>query len=271
MKKILIIAKFVFFRNLKRGSYWNSILWPLFVSVMTLILLTFRTDGFNDPVNGDRILTFATPIIILITCITYSSLMAKEVFNDKSSRVMEILISITGTRKQLFGRLIGVGALGIFSQFLYLMFFLALLVSNGWLSTYLRSVVSDLSPYDMIIAGVNVFLAVTLLLIMTCHVGSLVRNSEKITQAVFPVIIFSGVGLYVVAKLPLDGSVFPSVVNLVNYIPVISQCISMREIVEGTLSYTDWFLMTGVTFLEIAAYLWFVARFYSKRVISYQK
>ncbi len=63
--------------------------------------------------NEARGLVYVLLFVIYFAVIMYANMIAMEVATEKSSRVMEILISSVSPIKQMFGKILGIGLLSL--------------------------------------------------------------------------------------------------------------------------------------------------------------
>ena len=68
---------------------------------------------------ANSILAGGLGIFIFIFLTAYVGMIAQEIANEKSSRIMEILLAVTSAGVQFFGKLLGVAALAITHGIVY--------------------------------------------------------------------------------------------------------------------------------------------------------
>ena len=91
----------------------------------------------EEELSQARGLVYVLMFLIYFAVILYSSMIATEVATEKSSRVMEILISSVSPVKHMFAKVFGIGSLGLLQMALFgLAGFIALKTSSsemaGW-------------------------------------------------------------------------------------------------------------------------------------------
>ena len=67
----------------------------------------------EEELNQARGLVYVLLFIIYFAVIMYANMIAMEVATEKSSRVMEILISSVSPIKQMFAKILGIGLLSL--------------------------------------------------------------------------------------------------------------------------------------------------------------
>ena len=66
----------------------------------------------EEELGQARVLVYVLMFVIYFAVIMYSSMIAMDVANEKSSRVMEILISSVSPVKHMFAKVLGIGSIG---------------------------------------------------------------------------------------------------------------------------------------------------------------
>ena len=70
----------------------------------------------EEELSQARGLVYVLMFLIYFAVIVYSSMIATEVATEKSSRVMEILISSVSPVKHMFAKVLGIGSLGLIAN-----------------------------------------------------------------------------------------------------------------------------------------------------------
>ncbi|TDQ37420.1 ABC transporter permease [Aureibacillus halotolerans] len=157
----------------------------------------FDVIALNESSQTDQERTQATSLvyillfIIYFTVIMYGNMIAMEVATEKSSRVMEILISSVSPVTQMFAKIVGVALLGLFQ------FALIGLVSGGSMlfrndSGESQGMLADLGlahpPVDTLLYLLLFFLLGYLFYAtLAAMLGCLVARLEEVSQAVGPI------------------------------------------------------------------------------------
>lgn len=109
MNKILIVAKHTFITNF--ATKWFLITTLIPISIELFILHSNKLFDsfllFTNNLNSKGVIALIIPIIAAYFCILYSSIIANEVVNDRTTRINELLFAMSSARMQLIGKIVG--------------------------------------------------------------------------------------------------------------------------------------------------------------------
>ncbi|KIL46860.1 ABC transporter permease [Jeotgalibacillus campisalis] len=230
------------------------------------------TDGAKSAEELDeaRGLVYILIFVIYMSVLIYSMMIATEVATEKSSRVMEILVSSVPPIQQIFAKILGVGLLGLTQ--------LALWAAVGFVSIQLSSdsfeggiyTLFDFSGNSLgtIVYGIIFFLlGYFLYAALAALLGSLVSRTEDLQQMLMPVNLLIVAG----AMLSFFGLANPeaSMITITSYIPFFSPLVMFTRV--GMLNLPLWepMLAIGLTLLTIFVIGWFGAKVYRGGVLMY--
>ncbi|MEO5987221.1 MAG: ABC transporter permease [Candidatus Limnocylindria bacterium] len=163
----------------------------------------------QEDFGGAFILTYALVILTFLAILTYGNWVAQSVAEEKSGRVMELLITAATPRQLLTGKVLGTGAAGLTQYVGIVVAAMIGLVANGPISEAL-GVAGEL-PFTlpsigpaMLIAFATFFL-LGFILYATLYeaAGSMVSRIEDVQQAVGP-LIFLAMGGYLASFTALN-------------------------------------------------------------------
>ena len=151
--------------------------------------------------GGAFILAYAVVILTFMAILTYGNWVAQSVAEEKSGRVMELLITAATPRQLLIGKVLGTGAAGL-SQYLAIVAAAIIgLIANGPVSEALGvSVQGPISMPDLhhsFVLTFGAFFLLVFILYATLYAaaGSMVSRVEDAQQAAGP-LIFLAMGGY---------------------------------------------------------------------------
>lgn len=226
----------------------------------------------EDELNQARVLVYVLLFFIYFSVILYASMIATEVATEKSSRVMEILISSVSPVKQMFAKLIGIGLLSL-TQML-------IIFVSGFVT--IRSKIDDLSALTggelgftdipvstFVYAGIYFILGYFLFATLAAFLGSLVSRIEDVQQLISPM-IFLIVGAFMIAMFGLSNPDTPFI-TISSYIPFFTPMIMFLRV--GMLNIPPWEIALSIIILvaSITALAIFGARVYKGGVLIYGK
>lgn len=226
----------------------------------------------EEELNQARGLVYVLLFIIYFAVIMYASMIAMEVATEKSSRVMEILISSVSPIKQMFAKILGIGLLSLTQ--------LAVLLSVGYYS--IKQNLSSLEggffdafgfgniPFSTISYAVIFFiLGYFLYATLAAFLGSLVSRIEDVQQMITPMTLLVVAG-FMIAMFGLGKPDAPFI-TVTSYIPFFTPMIMFLRV--GMLTLPTWEAIAGISVLLATIILLaiFGARVYKGGVLMYGK
>lgn len=226
----------------------------------------------EEELNQARGMVYILLFIIYFAVIMYANMIAMEVATEKSSRVMEILISSVSPIKQMFAKILGIGLLSLTQ--------LAVLLTVGYYSFKQNSEslqegfmgfygFGDI-PVETIIYSVIFFLlGYFLYATLAAFLGSLVSRIEDVQQMITPMTLLV-VGGFMIAMFGLGKPDSPFI-TVTSYIPFFTPMIMFLRV--GMLSIPLWEAVAGILILivTITVLAIFGARVYKGGVLMYGK
>ncbi|CCQ98659.1 conserved membrane hypothetical protein [[Clostridium] ultunense Esp] len=213
------------------------------------------------------ILLFALYFAVL----SYGSMVAMEVAKEKSSRIMEILISSVPPVIQMFGKILGISLVGLF-QFAIFILIGGLSMLFGDKKVDLGGLVVDFStlPVDIVIYAVIYFvLGYLLYATLAAMLGSLVSSMEEIQTMIMPLTMVVVVA-FMISMFGLTTPDAPYVV-VSSYIPLFTPLVMFLRV---GLSNPAWWEVLITTVLLIGSILlsaYVAAKVYRGGVLMYGK
>jgi ABC-2 type transport system permease protein len=227
----------------------------------------------DENFGPDYLLANALVILTFMAVITYGSWVATSVAEEKSSRVMELLVTAATPRQLLAGKVLGTGAAGLTQYVVVLASVLLAVLLQGAIAERIFGP-GGATSLDEVNLGALVpfaFLFVPgFLLYCTLYagLGSLASRQEDVTQVTGPM-LFIGMGGYFVAFVAMAT---PDVawIQLLSLIPFFSPyLLPTRYLLGAPPAPWEW-LLAGVLMLAfLLAALWIAARIYSAGVLLY--
>lgn len=224
----------------------------------------------QEEMNQARGLVYMLIFVIYIAVIYYPNMIAMEVANEKSSRVMEILISSVSPVKHMFAKIAGIGTLGILQMVVFAVAgFLAIRTAGSELTEGVFSVMgfSELRFSTFFYAILFFLLGYFLYAVLAALLGSLVSRTEDVQQLMLPMMILVIVG----SLIAFSGISMPDAayVTVASYIPFFAPLVMFLRV--GLLDLPLWepLLSIAIMLLTIGILGWFGARVYRGGVLMY--
>ncbi|MWC30361.1 ABC transporter permease [Paenibacillus sp. MMS18-CY102] len=209
--------------------------------------------------------------LLFMSIMTTGQLIATEITAEKSSRVMEVLITSVSPLKQMFGKILGIFLVGL-SQILFYVAVIAVNLSLPYnenplndLGIHMSDIPVSLYIYALLFYLIGFFLYATLY----AGVGSLVSRTEELGQAVMPLMFTSLGGFYIgIFGLNAPDSML---IKVASFIPFFTPYIMFLRV--GMVDPPTWQVVLSLIILVITtgAAGWLSAKIYRTGVLMYGK
>ena len=242
----------------------------------TAFAITPLDPGADEPdedFGPDYLLANALVILTFMAVITYGSWVATSVAEEKSSRVMELLVTAASPRQLLAGKVLGTGAAGLTQYVVVLASVLVAVLLQGVIAERLlgAGAASTLADIDFSVLLPFALLFVPgFLLYCTLYagLGSLASRQEDVTQVTGPM-LFTGMGGYFVAFVAM-ATPDEGWIGILSLIPFFSPYLLPTRYLLGTPpAVWEWLLAGGLMLAFLLIALWIAARIYSAGVLLY--
>ncbi|WP_342430174.1 ABC transporter permease [Neobacillus sp. FSL H8-0543] len=224
----------------------------------------------EEELNQARGLVYILLFIIYFAVIMYANMIAMEVATEKSSRVMEILISSVSPIKQMFAKILGIGLLSLTQLGVFLVVGFYSFKANseslqeGFMGIYgFGDVPLGTVLYAVIFFLLGYFLYATL----AAFLGSLVSRIEDVQQMITPMTLLVVAG-FMIAMFGLGKPDSPFI-TITSYIPFFTPMIMFLRVGMLTIPVWEAFLGIAILVATIAILAIFGARVYRGGVLMY--
>ncbi|WP_332697763.1 ABC transporter permease [Halalkalibacter lacteus] len=226
----------------------------------------------EEELNQARGIVYILLFFIYFSVIMYANMIATEVATEKSSRVMEILISSVSPIKQMFAKIIGIGLVGLTQlTVLLIVGYVSLIQNQGELVGGFFDVFGfgDLSASIILYAIVFFLLGYFLYATIAALLGSLVSRIEDVQQMILPMTFLVMIGFFI-AMFGL-GAPDSSVITIASYIPFFTPMVMFLRV--GMLNIPMIEPILGIVVLVIAIFILaiFGGKVYRGGVLMYGK
>jgi len=226
----------------------------------------------EEELSQARGLVYVLLFIIYFSVILYASMIATEVATEKSSRVMEILISSVSPVKQMFAKILGVALLSLTQMIVILLIGYASVKSNlesmqGGMFEFFGF--SDIPLSTIIYALIFLLLGYFLYATLAAFLGSLVSRIEDVQQTIMPMTLLVVAG-FMIAMFGL-GTPDTTFITIMSYIPFFTPMLMFMRV--GMLTLPVWEPIVGIVILLITIVILaiFGAKVYKGGVLMYGK
>ncbi|MGV9360343.1 ABC transporter permease [Amycolatopsis sp. NPDC003731] len=212
--------------------------------------------------NGQQlVLGIIAGILIYMSLLMNGQIVAQGVVEEKTSRVVELLLSTIKPWQLMAGKVLGIGAVGLIQM---------VVIGVGGVVTALATDVLTISVSAAV--GTVVWLIVWYLLgflmysIVFAALGALVSRQEDVGGVTTPALMFVIAGYVIgISVLPSDpGNTF---VEVLSVIPVFSPTLMPMRLAMGGVPVWEAVVSVGLVVLLIPVLIWFAARIYRNAVM----
>lgn len=242
------------------------------VSLSTEKVSTSNEAGKTENELGTAIgLTYVIVILLFMSVMISGQLIATEITAEKSSRVMEIIVTSVSPLVQMFGKVIG--------TFIAAVVQIALIVGTMVLSLNMPQNKDALSGFGIrldtidpaiLVYAILFFLAGFFLYAMLfAAVGSIVSRTEDLGQAVLPITMLTLAGFYIA----MFGLTHPdsTLIVVCSYIPFFAPFLMILRVGLSEPAMWEPALSLGILVVAILLLGWLSAKIYRTGVLMYGK
>ena len=156
-----------------------------------------QTKDEDNVDEGNIFVMMATSFALSIAIIFFTAQVSTSITTEKTSKIMETLVTSTSPRTIVLGKTIGIGIIGLVQVILIIV--TALVSANVFLDKELLNTILDMSnitPYFGVITIVYFILGYFTYALLYALTGSMVSKPEDIQSANTPVSIIAMIGFY---------------------------------------------------------------------------
>ena len=240
-----------------------------------LVESTIVTEGDEGKSEEQIAVTFIFVIIMLsllfMSIFGGGTMVATEVSSEKSSRVMEILITSVKPLTQMFGKIVGVFLVGLVQLLIYIATAAInlLLPHNRDAFAYFNLDLSGISPSLVVYFILFYLLGYFAYAVIFAAAGSIVSRNEDVGQVISPITIISMVVFYVaIFSISNTGAAY---VEILSFVPLFSPILMFMRIGVSNPAVWEIALAIAINVAFIMLVGWFAAKIYRAGVLMYGK
>lgn len=229
-----------------------------------------EAEAASHPVIN-YVIVYVMLILFFMSIMMTGNMVAAEVTSEKSSRIMEILITSASPLTQMFGKVIGIFLVGLL-QIAIITATIALNLSlphNATVMSEFNLSFSELN-YSLLTYGLILYiLGYFLFALMYAAVGSIVSRTEDLGQAAMPIMMLSFAAFYI----PLFSISAPDtlLVKIASFVPFTSSLTLLLRIGVGSIAWWEILVSIGILLLTTFFFGWLAAKIYRTGVLMYGK
>lgn len=245
------------------------------VTIGTEQLSAGDTAGGADQNEAKPVINYVVVYVLLMlffmSIMMTGNMIAAEITSEKSSRIMEILITSASPLTQMFGKVIGIFLVGLLQ--------IGIISASVAVNLMLPHNSSILTDFDLDLGQLNAsiliyglilyILGYFLYALMYAAVGSIVSRTEDLGQAIMPVMMLGFVSFYV--PLFSISNADTMLVKVASYVPFTSSLSLLLRIGLGEVA--TWEIIVSLLILLVTTFIfgWLAAKIYRTGVLMYGK
>jgi len=247
---------------------------------------TSRIDGLVSLMFG-----FFLGFLLYFFIFAYGSMIMMSVMEEKTNRIIEIIISSVKPFNLMTGKIIGVSLAGLTQVFIWMVMFFAFSFIFGISSSYdsgeimlssnngegVSSFVLEMISAFMNLPLINIFIAFIFYFIggyllyaaIFAAIGAAIDNQADAQQFMIPITLIVIIALYVgILTIPEDPNGI--VAQIFSYIPFTSPIVMLMRIPNGVPLYEQIISLT-ILFSSVVFMIWIGAKIYRIGILMYGK
>ena len=262
------IEKAVFFKRISSAG-----IDPAHVAALTRPLDLKRLRVSDKGETEDRGVSFFLSLILVmmiyVGTLMWGQVVMTGVIEEKTNRVVEVIVSSTTPRNLLFGKLVGVGGAGLLQFGIWILALVGVSLASGSMAFLSGVDLPELNP--VLIAAFPIFFLLGFFLYASLYaaIGSAVNTIQEAQNFIFPVmlpIILAMVCWPVVMRAP--DSNLSVILSLIPFMTPILMFLRMSVLMPPVWQIALSILLTSLT---IAFVIWVAARIYRVGILMYGK
>jgi ABC-2 type transport system permease protein len=249
----------------------------LFAPASLAIAYTRQSQGARpaNEIAAGYVLAFAGIYLLFYAVLGYAMTVAQGVAEEKSSRVMELLLNAATPLQLLVGKIVGIGAAGLSQMACLVVVGLGALL----LQAPLQAVLLGANAGGLALFFTGVFLPFYLLFLvyfllafflyatLFAGLGAMVKRQDEVTSATQVPLM-----LIILGWIPvIFGFSSPNApwMKALSYLPFWTPMLMLVRIALGTVAWWEIVVTIAIMLVAISACAWFAARLYRLGVLMY--
>ena len=212
--------------------------------------------------------TFAFVLILYVTILIYGAAIMRGVLQEKTSRVVEIMLSTANSFQLMVGKIIGLGSVGL-TQYLIWSLFGGLLLTYGAVLNPTASSLPDFSLGLFIYFILFFLLGYFLFATIYAAIGAMTNSDQEAQQLSMPVVLLIIVPILVFAFIVKNPDSTTAVV--LSMIPFFSPILMFARINISSPSFIEIGSAILILILTILSLMYVAARIYRIGILMYGK
>jgi ABC-2 type transport system permease protein len=232
------------------------------------------TRGVEEDTGGTFLVSYFLVLILYMTLIFYGQAIMRGVIEEKSSRVVEIVLSSLKPFQLMAGKIVGIAAVGFTQYAIWTLFGIALATRGRALASSAfpqmdAFKIPTIPPYVFIYFVIYFVLGYFLYSTLFAAVGSMVNNEKEAQQLIMPVIMMLVIPLLLIMFVMRSPNSTLSVT--LSLIPFFAPMLMLLRITILLPSFIQILGSIALMIAAILAMIWLSAKIYRVGILMYGK
>ncbi len=239
---------------------------------MTPVKVTKK--GEEKDIGATFLISYLLVLILYMTLFFYGAIIMRGVIEEKSSRVVEVILSSLKPFQLMMGKILGIGAVGLTQYSIWALFgFAASRYSKSLISSFVR-IPADFSlprmpAYIFIYFVIFFLLGYFLYATFYAAIGSMVDSEKEAQQLLFPVTMFLVIPILMIMFVVKNPeSTFAVVLSMIPFFAPIIMLMRVCILLPPFIQIGGSILLL---ILAILLMVWLTAKIYRVGILMYGK
>lgn len=198
---------------------------------------------------------------------TYSSSLASAIATEKSSRVMEVIVTSVSPRAHLLARILAC-LVAAFTQLGIMILTAFIVLQFTSMRESIMEMIQTVRPEYLIQCLLLLIVTILFFLVASALLGSLVNTVQDASQAVGPIMLILMAGFYISLSGLFDAN--NPVICVTSYIPMLSGLVMPMRIGATDLPLYHGWIALGIASATLVVFYIITANIYKGAVITYR-
>jgi ABC-2 type transport system permease protein len=146
-----------------------------------------KEEGYSEEGYGSLVLTYIFTFLLYISLIMMGQMILQSVIEEKSSRIVEVILSSVSAKELMIGKILGSGVTGLLQMAIWLIPVI-MVTSTAWFMLPPEISIS-LTTVQVIYFLLNFFLGLVIFLGLFATVGAIFDNPQDAQSGLWPVML----------------------------------------------------------------------------------
>lgn len=216
---------------------------------------------------------YITCFALYMTLLLFGQLLAGTIASEKSTKVVEVLVTSTSSDNLIFGKIIGVGLSALFSYVVIILTALISLAINREFASEIFELASifNISPIMIFYSILFTILGYIVFSDVFAIIGAIVSKPEEIsTVSMIPTLLILFLFVFCI-QAPISGTANSMVMKVLSFIPFTSPMAMIVRICIGDVSFIEIIVSVLILIATIYFLTTSTAKVYKKNILNFNK